>query len=449
MNGIYKLIKDFLLEWYGNSLIISNKKIACDINKKELDVRRKSGILSYRIVPYCPFLKEQEDYKCNGPITSANGRAEKQNKLRIKRNNNEKCCIATKKYYSCFGPLLLIILFLVIFLLSLVLIKERKVKNPQGDSAHKVIGKSEEIIQGVSYFNRQMEPLNLGPLEIGGEMPGGPGDTTFAPYMEIPISKFYVSIAEPDTWCINEDCNIEGAFIQTMGGWLEVKHTGVTIDELFGLDIPENKDIKSIVLIGDQNGKIAGIYPNRGLKNVIPILKLHPDLADFNLLNGVNEFGSFKVGDFAPLKPGDSIIHLSDKLVKFAPNIPKDKKFYLYSIEKRKYDEVGMYEQTENKYTCFISGCRYPDPDPPHDFLFGYIDDLGGWFLANDQDNSEMVKLFGLGQEEVLNGKSSLVILTDSKGVIRAIHPNKTSSDALTILSQQTDLADVKRLYGR
>ncbi len=442
MNEIYKLIKDFLFEWYGNSLIIPNKKIACDINKKELDVRRKGGILSYRIVPYCPFLKEQEDYKCNGPITSADGRAEKQNKLRIRRNNNGKCCIAAKKPYG--AVYFLIIIFFIIF----VLIKVREVKNFQ-DFDRKVIGKSEEIIQGVSYFNRQTEPLKLGPLKMGGEMPGGHGDTTFAPYMKIPISKFYVSVAEPDTGCINEDCNLDGAYIQTMGGWLEVKHTGVTIDELFGLDMPENKNIKSIVLIGDQDGKIAGIYPNRGLDDVIPILKLHPDLADFNLLKGVDEFGSLKIGEFAPLKPGDSIIHLSDKLVKFAPNIPKDKKFYLYSIEKRKYDIVGMYEQTENEYTCFLSGCRYPDPDPPHDFLYADIDELGGWFLTNDQDNSEMVKLFGLNQEEVIAGKSSLAILTDEKGIIRAIHPNKTMSDALTILSQHPGLADINGLYQK
>ncbi len=124
---------------------------------------------------------------------------------------------------------------------------------------------------------------------------------------------------------------------------------------------------------------------------------------------------------------------------------------HFYSLQKRKYKEggFGVYERYENEYACLISGCRYPEPDPPHDFLFGYIDELGGWFLTNDEDNSEMVKLFGLNQEEVLAGKSSLVILMDSKGVIRAIHPNKTMSDALTILSQHPDLADVEGWYGR
>ncbi|MFH1030650.1 MAG: hypothetical protein V1770_05325 [bacterium] len=291
----------------------------------------------------------------------------------------------------------------------------------------------------------------FGNLKIGGKTISGEGEHTFAPYMKIPHSKFYITVVQEGTRCINEDCSIDGVFIQTMGGWLQMDNTRTdpeTKNEA-GFNLPENKNIKSLVLIGDQNGRIAGIYPNRGLDDVIPILKLHPDLADFNLLKGVDKFGSFRIGELAPLKPDDSITHFSNKLAKFAERVPKDKNFYLYSIEKRKYDIVGMYERTENEYTCFISGCRYPDPDPPHDFLFGIIDELGGWFLSNDQNNSEMVKLFGFNQEELLAGKSSLVILTDSKGVIRAIHPNKTLSDALTILSEHSDLADVAGWYGK
>jgi len=291
----------------------------------------------------------------------------------------------------------------------------------------------------------------FGNLKLGGKTISGEGDGTLAPYMEIPASKFYVTIVQDDHWCIIEDCGLDGALIQTMVGWLQMEKTTVYPDaqEEAGLNLPENKNIKSIVLIGDQNSKIAGIYPSRGLDDVIPILKLHPDLADFNLLKGVSEFGSFRIGELAPFKPGDPITHLSDKLAKFATHIPKDKKFYFYSAQKRKYKEVGMYERYENKYLCFISGCRYPEPDPPHDFLFAYIDELGGWFLTNDEDSSAMVKLFGLDQEEVLSGKSSLVILTDSQGAIVAIHPNKTMSDALTILSQHPDLADVEGWYGR
>ncbi|MFH1029792.1 MAG: hypothetical protein V1770_00855, partial [bacterium] len=183
-----------------------------------------------------------------------------------------------KKYKKNYYLKFVYIIFIVsIFLVAYFFIIKKKEVRSLNDN-------DEKIIRSARQFNRQMEPLNLGPLVIGGEMPGGLGDTTFAPYIEIPTSKFYVSIAEPDMWCINEYCNIEGGFIQTMGGWLEIKHTGdPTLDEFYGLDLPENKNVKSVVLIGDSDGKIAGIYPNRGLKDVITILKLHPDLANFGL----------------------------------------------------------------------------------------------------------------------------------------------------------------------
>ena len=50
--------------------------------------------------------------------------------------------------------------------------------------------------------------------------------------------------------------------------------------------------------------------------------------------------------------------------------------------------------------------------------------------------------------QKVISGQSSLVVLTDSKGVIIALHPQKTMSDALTILSQNLDLADISRVVS-
>lgn len=303
---------------------------------------------------------------------------------------------------------------------------------------------------GVRQFNRQYEPYENGSLRIGGKMPWGPGDSTFAPYLKIPASqKFYISIAEPDNWCINEDCNLDGAFIQTLGGWLQVEDTDqAEVNSSFGLNLPEHNNIKSIIIIGDNKGKIIGIYPNKGLKDILGILKNYTDLADFDLLSGVSEFGKLKVGSPAPLKPGDSISHLSRELSKFSiTNIPEGKKFYLYGLQKKKYDIAGMYEPYKNEYACIPeAGCRYPEPDPPHDFLFDTIDQLGGWFLAND-DGGRLIEAFGLDPNYILSGKLSLVVLIDAKGVIVALHPHKTLSDALTILSQHPDLADIYRLY--
>ena len=83
-----------------------------------------------------------------------------------------------------------------------------------------------------------------------------------------------------------------------------------------------------------------------------------------------------------------------------------------------------------------------------HDFLFDTVDKLGGWFLANDSDNQRMIELFGMDPGEVLSGKTSLVVVTNANGVIASLHPQKTMSDALTILSQHSELADVRGWYG-
>jgi hypothetical protein len=177
-------------------------------------------------------------------------------------------------------------------------------------------------------------------------------------------------------------------------------------------------------------------------------------LADFNLLNGVQEFGALKVGQPAPLQPGDTLKRFGDKPERYSiTNVPTGKKFYLFSVQKRKYDMVGGKgpyrdeKPQENEYICYLSGCRYPEPDPPHDFLFAYVEDLNGWFFSNDIDNAHLPPLFGLSQTAVLAGDASLVILADSNGIIQALHPGKTLSDAFTILSQHPDLADVEALY--
>jgi len=329
---------------------------------------------------------------------------------------------------------IILIISILAFIVIFLIIKNYN-KLPEG-SVRKINRSSEE-------------PLNFTPLKIGKEMPFGPGGWTFAPYMEIPASqKFYVSIIQDELWCSGGDCGIDGSLIETMGGWLQVANTAQPTDkEFFGLYLPENQYIKSLVVVGDKEGKIVGLYPNKGFEDILAILKNHPDLANFDLLPGVSEFRKLKVGMLAPLKPSEEIGHLSDTLVKHSiTHIPKDKKFYLYGLQKRKYDMVGMYEKYENEYDCFLGGCRYPEPDPPHDFLFDEIDHLGGWFIVNDEDNTVMIELFGLDPKDVLSGKSSLVVLTDADGIIVALHPNKTLSDTFTILSQHLELIDIEKL---
>lgn len=314
-----------------------------------------------------------------------------------------------------------IAIFVVIFIVAILFIIYNYQKLP-GDS--------------IRQLNRQIE-LGLEPLRIGDDIPLKP--ELYKPETPKDVfitSKFYINIVEPNLDCFLKYCNLQAAIINTMGGWIEAEETGITIDEIFGLDLEENKNIKSVVIIGDRNGKIVGIYPNKGLKNVVAILKFYPELADFNLLNGVDEFGSLKIGDISPLKPGDFINNLSENFENFSLyQIPKDKKFYFYSLQKN--NSGGNYYFCDKE-----AGCRYLEFA---DDIFDFAKDEQIWFLANSADNIKMIRLFGLNPEEVLNGKTSLVVVTDSNGVIQALHSGKTLSDVYTILSQVIQLIDVRR----
>jgi len=348
-------------------------------------------------------------------------------------------------YFKKYWKLFLVVFILIAIIIAAVIILLNYKPLPKGS---------------VRKINRDRDFYSE-PIRIGGSMPSGPGGSTFGPILNIPNNrKFYVDVAQRDFWCSNESCGLAGSIVQTMGGWIEVENINqpAVVEGAFGLNLPENKNIKSVVIVGDKNGKIVGIYLNKDYKDVLSILeKNHSNLADFGSLSGVNEFLGLKIGEYAPLRQGDDISYLfSDKARNTENNIPNGKKFYLYSIQKKKNIILGIDElkkpskeqiESRNGYVCFLGGCRYPEPDPPHDFLFAEIDEIGGWFLANDNDDTKMMELFGLNPEEVLSGKKSLVVLTDGEGKILAIHPNKTLSDAITILSQHPDIVNLKEMY--
>lgn len=290
------------------------------------------------------------------------------------------------------------------------------------------------------YSEQSMSAISarkFGPLAIGGDMISGYGDWTFAPHKTIPASSFYVAIVQDDYWCSLEDCDLIGALIQTMGGWLEMTNEDVfpDIKEIVGFDSEENENIKSIVIIGDSTSKIAGIYPNKGIKELESILRLHPELVHFDLLKGVHEFGSLRVGEQAPLQPGDPTGFQEGELSTFPyTRIPSGKKFYVFSIQKKLLGK---------------GYCAFFECEPPNDYPHGsYIEELGGWFSSDG--SAETARAFGLDPDHVAKGEKSLVVVTDSAGTIRAIHPGRTFADILGILSQHKDLVDVKEwYYGR
>ncbi len=226
-----------------------------------------------------------------------------------------------------------------------------------------------------------------------------------------------------------------------MGGWLEMEKGAQAIQESFDLDSEQMDQIKSIVIIGNQKAKIVGIYPYRDIIDLIPILKLHPTLADFNLLPGVEEFGPLRVGAMSPVKSGDPTGYHSRNFSNLPYKyIPTGKKFYVFSMQKEMFQEKGDYcAFHECAWTddCECSGCT----------VCSDIAELGGWFSSDGK--AETARLFGLEPAEVKSGQSSLVAVTDHAGRIAALHPGKTISDIISILKQLPELVDVEEIYQR
>lgn len=266
----------------------------------------------------------------------------------------------------------------------------------------------------------------FGPFRLGGKIPLGPGDGTFAPFKEIPESKFYIFIAKKNFWCINEDCGPEGSLVKTMGGWLagERINDGETslifgFDQEFGL----RDKHQSVIVVGDQNEKIVGIYPDKDMKDLIVILKQHPNLADFSVLKGKEEFGPLKIGQFSPLRPGDRIEGVLAQ--NSVTRIGLDKSFYVFAFQEEFMDKGFCYS-----FSCFGGG------------YFDYTADYNGWFSGHNDPPT--LERFGLKPKKVATGEQSLLVVTDKNGVIMAIHPNKTKEDVLSILWQLPQLVLVE-----
>ncbi len=271
----------------------------------------------------------------------------------------------------------------------------------------------------------------FGPMILGKEAPFGQGSGTFHPYLTVPKSKFYITVAEEGLFCILEDCALAGALVHTMGGWLQGEKTGdPTSSELLGLD--RDTTVASIIVMSDGDNKIVGIYPNKGLKDVLPILRLHPDLVDFSLLKGVDAFGPLKIGAPAPLKPGDPTGYRAGEPDSYPfTHIPSGKKFYVFSFQKELFGR---------EY------CAFYECESPEDYPNGSsIEDLGGWFSSDG--TPETTRKFGLDPGRIAAGEASLVVVTDSVGTLVAIHPDKTIKDILSILRQHPEIADIEQLF--
>lgn len=282
--------------------------------------------------------------------------------------------------------------------------------------------------------NALMSVSRFGPLVVGGVMPSGAGASTFAPYYTIPTSTFYVNLVEDDLWCVQDSCGVEGAFIQTMGGWLQADRLGQGgwVEEVYGFDSQEKKQIKSIVVIGDRTGKIVGIYPGKKKEDIASILRLYSGLADARLLKGVDHFGLLRVGAYAPLKPGDPTGFKSGEISSYySTRIPIRKKFYVFVFSK---------EILQRGY-CEFYVCESPEDYP----IGSYINDLGGWWSSDG--TRETIHKFGLDPDEVAAGRLSLLVVTDARGIIIALHPGRSVRDVLTVLALHPEVVNMKEFF--
>lgn len=119
--------------------------------------------------------------------------------------------------------------------------------------------------------------IEFGQLKLGEEAPIMTGSVTFAPELKVPPAKFYIGIAEKNRWCIFEECSLNGQIVKILGGWLQSENSEQpAVYESFGLN--ENKNIKSVVVVGDRRGLIVGIYPNKGNNDLLEILAAHSNL---------------------------------------------------------------------------------------------------------------------------------------------------------------------------
>lgn len=122
--------------------------------------------------------------------------------------------------------------------------------------------------------------LKFGPLVLGGESPIGPGSATFAPELSIPPSQFYIGVAEKnlkDFWCVLEECSPLGEKVASLGGWLQGDDTNHwTSAEDFGLT--ERTDVASVIVVGNKEGRLVGIYPNKDMDDLNDLLQVHRTL---------------------------------------------------------------------------------------------------------------------------------------------------------------------------
>ncbi len=256
----------------------------------------------------------------------------------------------------------------------------------------------------------------FGNLKIGDKYFYKAGGDVGNAYEKIPPSRFYIYVLRNDynynDICTYESCGIIGGTVSLLRGWL-MGYKLSPYEEEFGLELNDAGEFptgeSSLIVVADGDSKIRGIHPNAKMDNLINILKLYPDLVDFDLLRGMTEFGPLEVGaDF----PAHLIQEFDDHIFAGEPQ----KKFTVYYIWNKPRGP----------------GCNYFECGYHLDLIYSY----GGDYLDICPDRDDVLLELGISPSQVSRGEATLMVITDSKNKITGIHPNVLLRDVAGILLQ-------------
>ncbi|MFH1200831.1 MAG: hypothetical protein V1484_00675 [bacterium] len=128
----------------------------------------------------------------------------------------------------------------------------------------------------------------------------------------------------------------------------------------------------------------------------------------------------YSVKSFGPLKLGDHTPVTSDVVVEYEPFYDLEYKFYIYAMEK------GMSFCAQGD--CGMSGVL--------------VDCLGGWLSGQGISGDGGASDYGLAEEEVASGKSSIIMVADKDKKIIGIYPNSRIRNIPYILKNHLNLSE-------
>lgn len=117
-------------------------------------------------------------------------------------------------------------------------------------------------------------------IKLGMQAVQNAGTPTYwaKPDDKVPESDFYVYAIGDESMCIGSSCGVGGYFVECLGGYI-VGEKIKTEEFDYGLrDAGVDIEKLKIITVADKEGKIVGIYPGAGIRNLPHIMGKHRNL---------------------------------------------------------------------------------------------------------------------------------------------------------------------------